>query len=192
MPTLVSEPLPPRNVSYTTRRRLRGIDLRRQRCWLQRWPIVQRRRHQRWPAWQPGNAACRGRRTDEIDAAIAIHRDRRRSFRAGAAEVRGKIEHWIDDQLAAAVIRANLETDAVGGAQNKASGDRLAAVSIALVNLRRLQAQAAIILCAGEDQIAIAQFQLGRAVKLQFGLRRIGAGSDPEVIFQMALVSIKN
>jgi hypothetical protein len=73
----------------------------------------------------------------------------------------------------------------------RSSGYQLLPVSRALVNVRRLQAQAAIVL-AGENQVAAAQFQFGCAVKLQFGLRRVGAGGDAEVVFQTALVSIKN
>src|ERR1700728_98947 len=97
-----------------------------------------------------------------------------------AAEVRRKIEQRIDDQLAAAVVRANLETDAVRSAQNKASGYRHMPVSVALVHVRRFQAQAAIVL-AGEDQIAAVEFQLqfARTIKFQLRLGRVGAGSNP-------------
>src|SRR5580704_1681651 len=138
----------------------------------------------------------RGRRrilrgADEIDVAVAVDRDRRESFRTGAAEVGGKIELGVDDQFTAAVIGADLETDAVGGAQNEASRDWLLASAVALVDVGCLQAQAAIVL-ASENQVTATQFQFGCAVKLQLGLRRVSAGSNTEVIFEMAAVPVED
>jgi len=71
------------------------------------------------------------------------------------------------------------------------AGDWLTSVSVALVDLRRLQAQAAFF-SAGEDQVSILQIEFSRAIKLQFGLRGIGARSDLEVVFQLALLAVEN
>ncbi len=89
------------------------------------------------------------------------------------------------------IVRVDLETDAVAGAQNKASCYRLAAVTVALVNLGCLQAQAAGVF-SGKNQVTAAQFEFVCAVELEFGLRWLGAGGHLEIVFQLALVSVEN
>ena len=60
----------------------------------------------------------------------------------------------------------------------------------ALVDLRRLQPH--ISSGALENQVSTAQFQLGCRIKLQLGLRRVGARRNLEIVFQLALASVEH
>src|SRR5579864_2357458 len=87
------------------------------------------------------------------------------------------------------VVGSDGESRARCAAQNEAAFDRLPLASDLLIDPRSLEPHAAAL--ALNNQGTILHPQVFCALELEFGLLRVGAGCDLEVIFQLSLISVE-
>ena len=109
---------------------------------------------------------------------------------AAAAEVSRKIQDRIDDQFARPVISANGESGAVRTAEHETPLHPALLAANFLIHLRSFQSD--VPAPAPDYERSVFHLNLTGAVELQFRLRWIGAGRYLKVIFQLALVAVKD
>ena len=140
-------------------------------------------------AGRPGKGCCRCCGSRQINTGVGIHGHTRIDFIASAAKIGGIGKDGIDDEIAAAVILAERETDPILAQHLEASADGLTLAIHVLVNRglvpahfahRSLQAQAAV----SSHGNAID------ATNLETNLSGIGPGANRKVIFKLALLAV--
>src|SRR5262249_39832236 len=112
------------------------------------------------------------------------------AFVCSPAEITGVGEHRIDDQLAAAIIAPDCETDPLT-LNHKMTVNGLLFPADLLVNARRIELNRP--MCGGEDKVsATVDPNPISALELQRNTARIRARRDLKVVFQLPLAPVVN